>query len=469
MINKWIFRGFSLMLLLLVIGNSLLLAEGSQKIENCEGILPMRERVKLMEKWWKWKRKHVLPMIMREQGIDMWIIRNGEAEKYYNNQGPIFVSLLPASHEGMAYPSQYLAGQEVPNFLMFYDKGDEIEYVEPRDYAHISELVKQRDPKRIAIGKYNQERTVRYFVGDNEKMFKALGKKYASRSVDSWTLGVRWLETMSPEQISLYRHVQRVANEVIAEAYSNKVVIPDVTTTEDLNWWMIHRYLELGLVMENYPSITITRSDENMAKYDDPPEYFRKGRTSNGINVVIRRGDIIRCDTDLLLLGLETDTHMNAYVLREGETDVPEPLKEALHKVNRNLDKFRKEFKVGRTGKEIVEASTKIIPEEGVITDMVFHPPPRYIRRWIRGGYYFDPKAYVVGTCWRPYYYYTSLVSDNHKLYYNTLQAFGPHVRIAVPGWKHGIRLGIEQICVFTKDGLQYLARSQEHDWYVIK
>ncbi|GAG48433.1 unnamed protein product, partial [marine sediment metagenome] len=236
------------------------------------------------------------------------------------------VSLLPANHQGLTYPSQYArpGSQRLLRFLMFFDKGEKIEYVEPHDYAHITELVKERNPNIIAIGQHNKE-----------EMIKALGNEYASRAVDSWTLGVRWLETVGPERISIYRHVQRVANEVIAEVFSNKVVIPDVTTTEDLNWWVLHKYLELGLDMENYPTINVQRSDENMAKYDDPPEYFRNGRTNNGVSVVIRRGDVISCDTDLYLFGLITDSHQHAYVLKNGETDVPELLKEALQKVNK--------------------------------------------------------------------------------------------------------------------------------------
>ena len=431
------------------------------EIEDSKNILPLRERVKLTEKWWQWKKVHVLPMVMREQGLDMWIIRDDEADLYYNNQGPVYISLLSANHQGMAYPSQYAppGSQRLPEFLMFYDTGEKIEEVEPRNYEHIAELVKQRDPKTIAIGQHNKE-----------KMIEALGKKYTLRSIDSWTLGVRWLETVGPERVSVYRHVQRVASEVIAEAFSNRVVIPDVTTTEDLNWWVLHKYLELGLDMENYPTMNVQRNDENMARYDDPPEYFRNGRTHNGVSVVIRRGDIVSCDTDLYLYGLITDSHQHAYVLKKEETDVPEPLKEALRKVNRIQDLFRKEFKVGRTGKEIVAASRNIIPEEGIIeTELGFHPPPMYIWRFWLGGYMFDRKSYVAGMTSGPGYYPTSIVTNNHKLHYNTLYAFEPHTRVSVPGWKHGVELGIGQIAVFTETGLQYLSRPQEHKWHMIK
>lgn len=448
--------------LLLAVWGAVVMLEGQMiPVEDSARILPMRERVELMEKWWKWKKEHVLPLVMREQGIAMWIIRNDEADLYYNNEGPVFTSLLPANHEGMTYPSRYASpgSQKIPQFLLFLDDGNDIEYIEPKDYDHITEIVREKNPERIAIGRHRDER-----------MLKALGKTYAPRAVDSWTLGVRWLETMGPEQISVYRHVQRVANEIIAEAFSNRVVIPDVTTTGDLNWWIRHKLLELHLEVENHPSIIVQRSDANLEKYNDPPAYFRKGRTDNSVDVIIRRGDVVSCDTDLFLLGLVTDSHQHAYVLREAENEVPEALVEALRKVNRIQDQYRREFQAGRTGKEIVAAAKRTEREEGIIeSELGFHPPPMFIRRFLLGGYMFDHKTYVAGMTSGPGYYPTSIVTNDHKLYPNTLYAFEPHTRVAVPGWKDGLELGIGQITVFTGKELQYLARPQEQRWHIIK
>ena len=100
------------------------------QIEDSKNIMPLRERVKLTEKWWKWKRQNVLPTVMREQGVDMWIIRDDEADLYYNNQGPVYVSLLLANHQGPTYPSQYArpGSQRLPRLLMLYDTGKKIEY-----------------------------------------------------------------------------------------------------------------------------------------------------------------------------------------------------------------------------------------------------------------------------------------------------------------------------------------------------
>ena len=97
-----------------------------QYIKN---ILPMRQRVQEMESWWKWKKEYVLPMVMREQSVDIWILRNNEADLYYNNEGPVFTSLLPANFEGMTLPSVYAhpGSQALPKFLLFHYHTDRIE------------------------------------------------------------------------------------------------------------------------------------------------------------------------------------------------------------------------------------------------------------------------------------------------------------------------------------------------------
>jgi len=432
--------------------------------QDIQNIIPMRQRVQVMEGFWKWKKDNLLPSIMREQGVDFWIIRNNEADLYYNNEGPVFTSLLSANHEGMTLPSKFApsGSQRLPSFLIFYDTGNQIEYIEPQDYEEITKLVKRHSPKRIAIGTYN-----------NVDMLKALGNKYADRTVDSWTLGVRWLETMTPDQIVIYRYVQGMANDIISEGFSNAVVIPGITTTDDLNWWFIHKYLELDLEMENHPSVIVKRRPSHIRKYQhiDSPEKFRNGRTENGVNVTIQRGDVISLDSDIMLLGLVTDSHQHAYVLQNNEIDVPQDLKNALKIVNKMQDLFAKEFKIGRTGKEIVAAAQniKLLPEI-IVTELGFHPPPMFIRRFMKGGYMFSHKTYVAGMTSGPGYYPTSIVTNNHKLYYNTMYAFEPHTSIAVPGWgEHGLELGIGQIAVFEEDGLRYLDRPQKTKWHIIK
>ena len=433
--------------------------------QDIRNVLPMRERVHIEQRFWEWKLEHVLPKIMREQGIDLWIVRNDEEPLYRMasyKEHPVFTSLLPANHEGMVLPSKFArSAMDVPEFLFYFDKGDGIEYLEPQDYGEITAFTKARDPKTIAISR-----------NGSDLMIDALGEHYTARTVDSWTIGVRWLETMGPEQISVSRYIQGLQNDITALGYSNAVVIPDVTTTEDLNWWFRHKYLELDLEIENHPSVTVQRRPSLVAVYGDEEGAFENNRSRVGHDVVIRRGDIISFDSDIMIMGLITDSHQHAYVLQRGEDDVPEALKEALRLTNYMQDEFRKSFVYGRTGKEIVADSKKVKKDSRIISSsLAFHPPPRFIRRFSENGLMFSRGSYVAGLASGGGYKRHPIVSNNHTLHYDTMYAFEPHTRVKAPGWgDDGVELGIGQISVFTKEGgLEYLDRPQNNTWHVVK
>jgi len=446
---------------LLVIVSCLSGTTHANDISAIDEIPAMRERVQIMQQWWEEKRKRVLPAVMREQKIDIWIVRNNEADKYYNNEGPVFTSLLLADFQGRVLPSIHAPDgrQTLPKFLMFIRSGDEVSYVEPRDFEEISGLIEKHRPKKVAIGAY-----------EDDAMRTAVGRK-GVKVVDSWTLGVRWLETMVPEQIESYRLVQRVANEIIAEAFSNKVIVPGDTTTDDLNWWLRDRAMELGLEFENHPSIGVQRRPEKIARYDDPASAFRHGRSGNADVVTIQRGDIVSIDADIFLLGLVTDSHQHVYVLEKGEEQVPDVLVDRLLKVNQVQDACALEFREGRTGKEIAAACSEIdLPPGYISIEPAFHPPPMYLRRFLDGGYMFSHKTWVAGMTSGPGYYPTSIVSNEHRLHRNTLYAFEPHAHVSVPGWgEEGVELGMGQIVAFTEEGIDYLARSQQTLWHVVR
>jgi hypothetical protein len=447
---------------------------------DAANFIPMRERVKIMEKFWAWKKNNVLPMIMREQGVDMWIIRNDEEPLYRQTsykEHPVYLSLLPANHEGMVIPSKFAQrSMDVPEILIFYDTGSEIEYLELKDFAELTQMVRDRDPKKIAISMKNLY-IRKQKIGDSEQisiiksddMQRALGSKYASRTVDSLHLGILWLSIIGPEQRSAYRYVQGVQNDILAEAFSNKVIMPNVTTIEDLNWWIRNRSQDLHLDIDNHPTVVVLRRPSKIAEYPESAKYFRRGRAGNGADVIIRRGDIVGLDSDIMLLGLETDSQQFAYVLQEGETDVPESLKEVLRLMNEMIDAYRTAYVVGRTAEEIREAGNKIKPHDPRIlrARFGFHPPPMYIRRFSQNGLQFSRGTYVAGIG-RGYKQHP-LHSSALTLHYNTLYAHEPSFTFAVPEWgEDGLSFGVEQLVVFTESGCEYLDRANL-EWHVIK
>jgi len=254
----------------------------------------------------------------------------------------------------------------------------------------------------------------------------------------------------------------------MAEAFSNQAIIPDFTTIGDLNWWIRHRYLELDLDCDNHPYVNIRRRPSKIAQYKESAKYFRQGMTT-AENVIIRRGDIVGLDSDIMLLGLETDTQYYAYVLQEGEKDVPPSLKRVLRIMNEMLDEYRKVYVVGRTAQEIIDAGNKIKPKDPMMVEAEFgfHPLPMYIRRFSENGLKFSRGTYVAGI--GSGYKQHPLLSPKLTLHYNTLYAHEPHFSFAVPEWgEEKLSFAIEQGVVFTERGCEFLDRGNL-EWFVIK
>ena len=74
-----------------------------------------------------------------------------------------------------------------------------------------------------------------------------------------------WLETRSPQELSVYRQVAGIGHNLIAEFFSNRVITPDITTTEDVEWWIRDRVTGLGLEVWFQPSISVQRRGKEAA------------------------------------------------------------------------------------------------------------------------------------------------------------------------------------------------------------
>ncbi len=60
-------------------------------------------------------------------------------------------------------------------------------------------------------------------------------------------LAVGWLETRLPEEIAALHALNRLAHDVIAEAFSPAVITPGTTTALDVAWWIRQRFHDLGV------------------------------------------------------------------------------------------------------------------------------------------------------------------------------------------------------------------------------
>ena len=361
-------------------------------------VLTHREQAPLVKSWIQKRFDTVLPSLMRREKIDMWIIVSRE----YNDD-PVFRSMAPLT----TYSSRRRT------ILVFHERGGTVDHLSigrfdydglfkvvptanDEQWNGLRTLVAERDPQVIGI---NTSEAWNHADGitanEKEMLLKALGPKYAARVRSAEMLAVGWLETKIAEETDAYRHVMKVAHKVIAEAFSNKVIQPGVTTSEDVVWWMRQRVANMGLGHWFHPSITI----------------HRKGGLPTGTAPharVIQRGDMLHTDFGLVYLGFSTDTQHNAYVLLPGETDAPEGLKAGLQAANRLQDLTMKFATVGATGNAALAAALQQARAEGLTPSIYCHPvgyhghaagPPIGMTDYqmgvpVRGDYAFRPDTW---------------------------------------------------------------------------
>ena len=137
--------------------------------------------------------------------------------------------------------------------------------------------------------------------------------------------------------------------------------MPGVTTNEDVAWWMRQRVAEMGHGQWFHPTITVWR--KGGLPTPAPPGGY-----------VIQRGDMLHCDFGIVYLGFSTDTQHNAYVLRPGETEAPQGLKDGLKAANRLQELTLQYAKPGATGNQALAGALGAAKAEGLTPSIYCHP-----------------------------------------------------------------------------------------------
>ena len=329
-------------------------------------ILPLRERAKLQDAWLKRRLDTVVPALMREQGVDMWVMI---AREYLED--PVVATMLDAE-------SMHARRRTI---LIFFDPGGgrPVERLtvsryglgglfapawepdkQPDQWKRLGELIAERDPKTIAV---NVSPLTAFGDGLTHSQYQgliaALPERLRSRVKPTGKLAVGWLETRIPEEMAVYPEIVRIAHAIIAEGFSNKVITPGRTTSNDVVWWFRERIDGLGLGTWFQPSVGITRRGT-------------KGMLEG--DTVIQKGDMLWTDLGITYLGLNTDTQHLGYVLRDGERQAPAGLRRGLASANAVQDTLTSKFKTGRTGNEMLALARSEALARGLKPSIYTHP-----------------------------------------------------------------------------------------------
>ena len=309
--------------------------------------LNMKERAEVIDAWLEERVETVLPEIMRRSGIDMWIII---AREY--NEDPVIKTLLPATWHAARRTTilvVYDPGDDKPleTFgISRYNTGETFKTKwnresQPDQWKALAEMISEKDPEKIGINKSNT-----FGLADGlsathyDQLMEVLPIKYKSRVVSAEDIAIGWLETRTNSEMIVYQNIVRMAHQIIAEGFSEKVIQPGVTTTEDVVWWYRDRIRELGFTTWFHPSVSIQRSDQE--SFDHLAAFSEKLKPKT-----ILPGDLLHVDLGITYLRLNTDTQQHAYVLRPGENSAPDYLKSAFKKANRVQDILTSSFKTG--------------------------------------------------------------------------------------------------------------------------
>ena len=427
-----------LLTLLLLSGNSIAQNSYTPKVLN------MRERATVIDGWLEERVATVLPNLMRRAGIDMWVIISREY-----NEDPVLKTFLPSTwqsarrttilviiDQGEGQPLETLAMARYGVGKIFKKAWDKEQ--QPDQWKALTDLIIEKNPQKIGINK-----STTFALADGissthyDQLLAALPKNLKGRVTNAEELAIGWLEARTEREMIVYQNIVRIAHQIIAEGFSEKVVQPGVTTTDDIVWWYRDRIRELGFTAWFHPSVSIQRKDpassEHLRAFSNRPE-----------DELVMPGDLLHVDFGITYLRLNTDTQQHAYVLKAGEKEVPSYLKDAFKKGTRVQDILTSHYVTGRTGNEILKATLDQCAAEGLKGVIYTHPIGFHghgagptIGLW-------DQQGGVPG-------------KGDYPLYPNTAYSIELNTGVRIEEWDKEIRIMLEEDAYFDGENVRYI------------
>lgn len=405
----------------------------------------------------RWERRNqmlqekfdlVLPEVMRENGVDMWITVNREG----------FDDPLTQDFGG-GYVKTFQYG-----YYVFTDRGnDRIEraalgigsYLLEENGAYdifnadfnfdLAKFVKERDPKTIALNFAEKTGAADGLSHTSyKKLARMLGKKYEKRFVSADKLASDFRSRRTASEIAAFAQSGEYSRTIAERAFSKEVITPGKTTLEDVAWWMYEQLHKNHLGTSfGMPSV-----------YLAGPK--RKVGTSS--DYVIQRGDFISVDWGVGYLNFYTDIKRHVYILKEGETHLPASLQKALDnaKVVRNI--LKNNIKPGKTAAATYKIlNDKINGTPGFYMKENFKSPPLEdpnIVEVFHGSHSVGQLGHGIGPAiafFNPHRH-QYLIRPTHLMSIETFTS------TTIPEWDNKrLRLALEDDAVITERGVEWL------------
>ena len=408
---------------------------------NAQDILSLKERARVIEEIQKDRFDNLLPKLMDETGIDMWVIITREY-----NEDPVIKTLLPptwlnarrrtilAFHydkkskdlEKVAI-ARYSFGKNIPSI---WNKEEE-----PNQMKALAKFIEEKNPEKIGLNYSDHFALADGIVKTDYELFlDNLPSKLSKKVVSAEELAIRWIETRTEKEMIIYDQLVEITHGIINEAFSTNVITPGVTTTDDVVWWMREKVKKLGLKTWFHPTIDVQRNENSDLYAFDGESKFD----------IILPGDLIHCDFGISYLTLNTDCQELAYVLKPNETEAPEYLVKALDEGNRVQDIFTDLFEYKKTGNQILKEALEQGINEGLRPQIYTHPLGTFGHSAGTTLGMWDSQGGVPFT-------------GDFPMNYNTVYAIELNTKVFIEEWNKDIRVMLEEAGVFEKTGFRYV------------
>ncbi len=322
-----------------------------------------RARAEMLDLIQREKFDVVLPGAMRDNGIDMWIhvIRDGDPDALALDLGGTAGYFIFTDRGEDRIERAVLAGRGQGMYTSgaydIFAWNHWNAWYPNHDTTELREFIEERDPQRIAV---NSSAWLAAADGLShagyQQLVEAIGKTYAARLVSSENLITDFRVRRVQSEIVAFARAGEMTRRILERALSREVITPGITTREDVAWWVQERLLEAGLGSSfglSGPSVIHSTIAER--------EEYRSD------DYAFQPGDLLSFDMGVKYLNFGTDMKRNVYLLREGETALPEDIRHAWDEGRRARDIMRRNIRTGRTARDTLAAVVAALEAEGFV------------------------------------------------------------------------------------------------------
>ena len=268
------------------------------------------------------KLNGILPLVMRQNEVDMWIHAMGPDDPLGFELGTEAGFVIFTDRDGGRIERAALGGRRDPALFDVTGSVDEI-----------VAFVLQRDPERIALNFSDIDELDTIPDALLAVIGEAFDEDQADRFVSADRLIADFLAGRTMAEVALYGRLLMDTNRIIEDEFAR--IVPGETALRDLS----------GYAFVGDPD----RNEELNTAY------------------VIQGGDLVGIFHDAQMMDFSQHNGFYGYVLRDGETELPPEIRRLWDQAMQLRDLFRRNIAAGLTGAENHQAVVAAIEEAGYI------------------------------------------------------------------------------------------------------